>query len=361
MIRWRATIAAALTAAFAAPAVAQGEDVVPDPAAMDKLAAEVPAQSWYPEGYYDVRLAAEAQVAETPRDAGSYVGPCVEGGGSCYDPFDPLPRHINIGESDPVLRRYGNIALDIARLRQELSRAGYPAALYAKPLATYEYRLVEATASTGATKADTAIASVRALTTTIEANRKTQAPSLPRVLGYDEAADQVVVIRSSGPSSRIYPVGKRLAGNAKLVIKAGDRIELLNVEGTRTLTGPGTFSVGKPMAGIFGALLASPVPRRAVGAVRGGAGSGGVILQTNPPSGEVLLVSAFAFRICQRKIADPWDRFQCKWNEVETGVAKPLSGRFVYQVRWPDGIVRKGTREILPAEAGAVTFKKTGS
>ncbi len=91
----------------------------------------------------------------------------------------------------------------------------------------------------------------------------------------------------------------------------------------------------------------------------------GVTLATVPAAGEVLLINAFAFKVCMRKQADPWDRFACKWNEVETGIARPLSGRFVYQVRWPDGTVRKGTREIIAGQNGAaastVTFKKTGS
>ena len=54
-----------------------------------------------------------------------------------------------------------------------------------------------------------------------------------------------------------------------------------------------------------------------------------------------------------------------KQDEWETGVArtKPY-GRFVYQVKWPDGVVRKGTREIVPdieEQAVTVTFRKTGS
>ncbi|MEY4269734.1 MAG: hypothetical protein RLZZ58_950, partial [Pseudomonadota bacterium] len=32
-----------------------------------KLAAKVPQQSWYPPGYYDIRIAAEAQMALFPR------------------------------------------------------------------------------------------------------------------------------------------------------------------------------------------------------------------------------------------------------------------------------------------------------
>lgn len=353
-------IAAASMAMVTAPAAAQDDEALPDAGLMARLAADLPVRTWYPEGYYDVRLAAEAQVAETPRDLRAYVGACGGGGGQCYDPVDLLPRHIGAGESDPAVRRYGNVALDVARLAQELARAGYPAAIYEAPLLRYEQTLVEA-ARDDSLSAATATAALQRLATAVEANRAVQTPGLPCIMDVEDYAARVVVVRSSGPSAGAHPAGKKLASEAKITLKAGDRIELLTANGLRTLTGPGTFSVGQPPAGVLGALLASPAPRRAVGAVRGGRAPVGVTLQTNPPSGEVLMLSAFAFRICQRKNADPWDRFQCRWNEIETGVARPLSGRFVYQVRWPDGTVRKGSREIAPDQSGPVTFKKVGS
>lgn len=353
-------IAATLMAAVTAPAAAQDDEALPDAGVMARLAADLPEQTWYPEGYYDVRLAAEAQVTETPRDLRAYVGACSGGEGQCYDPVDPLPRHIDVGESDPAVRRYGNVALDIARLGQELARAGYPAAVYGAPLLRYEETLVAA-ARDDTLSATIASRALQSLVAAVEANRATQAPDLPRVLSVDDNAARVVVVSSSGPSASTYPAGKKLASDAKLALKAGDRVELLAADGVRTLTGPGTFNVGQPPIRALGALLSSPAPRRTVGAVRGGRAPVGVTVQTNPPTGEVLMVSAFAFRICQRKTADPWDRFRCRWNEIETGVAKPLSGRFVYQVKWPDGTVRKGTREISAGETGAVTFRKTGS
>ena len=96
---------------------------------------------------------------------------------------------------------------------------------------------------------------------------------------------------------------------------------------------------------------ATAVPRRAPG----------VTFVTQPPEGEVLMISAFAFKVCVLRKPDPWDRFACRWNEIETGAAKPMSGRFVYQVKWPDGTVRKGTREIAPGGSSTVTFRKAGS
>ncbi|MBL8649455.1 MAG: hypothetical protein JNL35_03525 [Sphingopyxis sp.] len=356
--------AAALALAMAAPLHAQEEDAVPAADAMVALAAQVPPQSWYPEGYYDVRVAAEAQVAEAPRSKAAFVGSCSGGDGLCYDPFDPLPQRINPGESDPAVRRYGNIALDISRLRQELALTGYAAAAYAAALADYERKLVEVPAGDRAAATDAQITAGRAFAASVEASRKRQAPNLPRILDYDESAAmaQMVVVRSSGPSALAYPAGRKMSRDAKLLLRTGDQVELLDTGQIRTLRGPGTVRAGDTASAMV--AMASPSGMARVGAVRGGSGGGrpaGIVFETSPPSGEVLLVSAFAFRICQRKIPDPWNRFACQWNEMETGVAKPLSGRFVYQVKWPDGTVRKGTREIAPAESGQVTFKKVGS
>jgi hypothetical protein len=356
--------AAMLLATMTAVPVSAQEDAVPDGSAMAALEAAVPPQTWYPDGYYDVRIAAEAQVAETPRGTPLFVGACPQGGGLCYDPFDPLPQRINPSESDPAVRRYGDIALHIARLRQELAIAGYPLAVYSVPLADYERKLIETTTSANPTPDAARAEATRTFATALEAQRQQKAATLPRILGYGEGADLVraIVLRSTGPSAALYPAGKKLFGNVRLTLKAGDQIEWLDAQGTRTLRGPGVFTAGDTnvSASSVAALARPSAARSRLGAVRSG-GASGIVIQTNPPSGEVLLVSAFAFRICQRKTGDPWDRFTCKWNEIETGVARPLSGRFVYQVRWPDGTVRKGTREIAPTDTGAVTFKKVGS
>jgi hypothetical protein len=359
-------VAIVLAIAVAMPADAQ-DDAVPDGSAMDAIEAKVPRQPWYPDGYYDVRIAAEAQAAETLRDKQVLVASCPEGGALCYDPFDPLAQRINPDESDPAVRRYGNIALDISRLRQELALTGYPPDVYSNPLTSYERKRIEAAVRGGATVASPDDEAARDLIAAIETNRKRTAPALPRVMAYSEAAAmaQAIVLKSSGPSAGIYPAGKKLRRAEKLTLRAGDQVELLESGTSRTLRGPGVFGVGGTDGGM--AALATASPRRnRTGAIRSGGGStSGAVFQTTPPSGEVLLVSAFAFKLCVRKRSDPWDRFACKWNEVETGVAKPLSGRFVYQVRWPDGTVRKGTREIAPkydtGEAVTVTFKKVGS
>jgi len=84
-----------------------------------------------------------------------------------------------------------------------------------------------------------------------------------------------LVVRSAGPSAKAYPAGKALADNAKIVLKAGDMLVLLNGKSTRTLTGPGTFdaSASKEAAtsasSTLAALASSGGERRArIGAVR---------------------------------------------------------------------------------------------
>lgn len=367
---------AAATLALAAPAMGQEDGQPADGgAAMQSLEKAVAPQSWYPEGYYDVRIAAEAQIAETPRAEKVMIGKCADGSGSCYDLVDPLAPRIARGETDPILLRYGNVALETSRIRQELTRLGYPAAAYSEPLAAYEKQLVDAATNRTAGTDATEDAAVAALAGAIETNRQRLAPKLPRVTAPGAATPgeqgaTILVVRTSGPVAARYPAGSRLKADDRLTLVAGDRIVLLERGGTRTLTGPGTFAAGGLARGgdatgyLATRLLAHPVTRTRAGAVRGGQ-RGSVLVATSPPGGEVLLTTAFAFKLCTRKKVDIWDRFACKWNEVETGVERPLSGRYVYQVKWPDGTVRKGTRDIVPEydsdDAVTVTFKKSGS
>ena len=56
------------------------------------------------------------------------------------------------------------------------------------------------------------------------------------------ATAETIVVRSTGPSAKSYPPGKSLADNAKLLLKAGDTLTILDGRGTRVLKGPGNFS-----------------------------------------------------------------------------------------------------------------------
>jgi len=89
-----------------------------------------------------------------------------------------------------------------------------------------------------------------------------------------------LVVRSAGPSAKAYPAGKALPDNAKIVLKAGDSIVLLDGRGTRTLSGPGTFAASgastvaaASASSTLGALVSGGGERRArIGAVRSASG-----------------------------------------------------------------------------------------
>ncbi len=90
------------------------------------------------------------------------------------------------------------------------------------------------------------------------------------------ALAQAVVVRSTGPSSTAYPQGKKLAANAKVTLKAGDRITVLDKAGTRVLAGPGSFTLDSTLARdtttvsrVSNVLASGAAPRTRTGAVRG--------------------------------------------------------------------------------------------
>lgn len=88
----------------------------------------------------------------------------------------------------------------------------------------------------------------------------------------------VLIVRSTGPSAKSFPAGKRLSETARVTLKANDLVVVLNGQGTRDLRGPGTFTAGAPARRTASAAPATQ--RRArIGAVRG-VGSG----ELRPPT-----------------------------------------------------------------------------
>ena len=83
----------------------------------------------------------------------------------------------------------------------------------------------------------------------------------------------VLVVRSSGPSATAYPPGKALPDSHVLKLKASDTVILLDARGTRTLSGPGSFSVSASATATATARTAGTSARRVrLGAVRVGQG-----------------------------------------------------------------------------------------
>lgn len=91
-----------------------------------------------------------------------------------------------------------------------------------------------------------------------------------------------------------------------------------------------------------------------------GAGEGEFEIHLIPADGELWLINAFAFRVCERKVADPWNHRACGWTQYQEGDTTFASGRYMYEARW-GGTVRRGARvlEADPADGDVtqVTFR----
>lgn len=90
-----------------------------------------------------------------------------------------------------------------------------------------------------------------------------------------------IVVRSSGPSAKSYPPGRALDDTARISLRAGDQLVILDGRGTRTVSGPGVFSASAPATASGGALATAQRilstqgrPERRGGAVRGTGGDG---------------------------------------------------------------------------------------
>src|SRR5438270_4587107 len=76
----------------------------------------------------------------------------------------------------------------------------------------------------------------------------------------------VVVVKSLGPSAKVYPPGKTLPETAKISLQGGDVITVIGPASAQTLRGPGNFDAKQVtlasaagQRGRFGALRASEV------------------------------------------------------------------------------------------------------
>ncbi|MFC4294755.1 hypothetical protein ACFO0A_06735 [Novosphingobium tardum] len=94
--------------------------------------------------------------------------------------------------------------------------------------------------------------------------------------GADLAQAQAVVVRSTGPSAAQYPQGRKLPASAKVTLKAGDRLTVIDKAGSRVLAGPGNFvmdsTVSRDQQGasrVAGLMTGTAAPRTRTGAVRG--------------------------------------------------------------------------------------------
>ncbi|MDP3674331.1 MAG: hypothetical protein Q8R44_04445 [Novosphingobium sp.] len=97
-------------------------------------------------------------------------------------------------------------------------------------------------------------------------------------LAASAAQAQSVIVRSTGPSAATYPQGKKLPANAKVALKPGDKLTVLDKAGSRILVGPGSFTLDGSVSRDTGAVsrvsgvLANAGTRTRTGAVRGASG-----------------------------------------------------------------------------------------
>ena len=88
------------------------------------------------------------------------------------------------------------------------------------------------------------------------------------IAGAASAAANVLVVRSSGPSAKSYPPGRSLPDNARISLRPGDTIVLLDARGTRTFRGPGNFTPSQAVRAATRTVQAPDGRRARIGAVR---------------------------------------------------------------------------------------------
>ena len=87
--------------------------------------------------------------------------------------------------------------------------------------------------------------------------------------GATAAMADILVVRSTGPSAKSYPPGRRLPESARIVLRPGDQLTVLDGRGTRLIRGPGAFTAGAPAVGRIASAAPASDRRARIGAVRG--------------------------------------------------------------------------------------------
>ena len=156
----------------------------------------------------------------------------------------------------------------------------------------------------------------------------------------------VLVVRASGPSAKMYPPGKALPDSAKVQLKAGDSLMLLNTNGAKTLRGPGTF----PVASSGGGLAAAANKRARFSAMR----SGEIPLNPSPwnlditQSGKLCVADSSNLTLwrpqkedaIQLTIKGGGSQQTIEWpsgqDTIALPAALPITGGAEYQISQPD-------------------------
>lgn len=173
------------------------------------------------------------------------------------------------------------------------------------------------------------------------------------------AAYAAIVVASSGPSAGQFPAGKQLADTARVVLKDGDSITILDQRGTRVLKGAGTFSVRQASGGrqttTFAALTRPRASQRVrTGAVRTGASLGKVLspnlwyLDLGKP-GTHCIVDPATVRLW-RASTDGAASYRLAGASAASSTVSFAKGESV--VAWPAGAVTEGSSFSVTDNAG---------
>jgi hypothetical protein len=155
------------------------------------------------------------------------------------------------------------------------------------------------------------------------------------------ARAQSVVVRSTGPSATAYPQGKKLAANAKVTLRAGDKLTVLDKAGTRVLSGPGNFtldgSVSRDAASVsrVANAISSNGVRTRTGAVRGAPGLGRTAVSVNAPDSVWYIDVSKGGAYC---VANPASLVLWRPNRSEDASAKlTAAGGKPVPIEWKKG------------------------
>jgi hypothetical protein len=178
------------------------------------------------------------------------------------------------------------------------------------------------------------------------------------------AMAQNMVVRSTGPSASSYPAGKKMADDAKITLKAQDKVTILTKSGTRVLSGPGTYSLaqGGGSASSASGRLSSFINNRGssrarTGAVRGDT-SAAVVTPNNPNIWFLDVTKGGKF--C---VTDP--NGLVVWRPDYTGsatasIVEPANGNVV-EIAWRKGNPLKAwPKDVLPVTNNA-SYRLLGS
>ena len=260
----------------------------------------IPDQAWYPADYHDMRVAAAHQLEDFPRDD-RYV--LMEGwddrDAKTYDVIDCNLAYDLYWEEDTYQRQIGSLALDIARMRSEFAKLGYAREVYDQPLLDYE----------------------RAALERFTAQRPDRLANPQKY-------------RFRGEGGEDYGEDVQMQDWDQL----GDLARALDDNRVR-------LNPAKPQIVSEGGC---------------GAGETEFEIKLVPASGRLWLVNAFAFRVCERKVPDPWDHQACAWTQYVAGDTTFAAGRYMFEARWGSNVQRgaKLLQGIADGEVTEITFRR---